>query len=351
MFKKYFISICFIALAGFAFAQDTKHDTIPATRDGGLGIDTSMNYDDLLSDFDVFLDSILAPRSYFLTDLSVAQGYFNFTNRRNTKVSLVRRNVWSPTIGYYAKSGLGISVTGYVVNDSVHSNLYQVSLAPSFDYLKNRDLAIGISYQRYFTKDSLPFYTSPLQNEMNGYFLWRKSWLKPGITASYGWGSHTEYKKREVIYKRLVETAAANGTIRLIDTILILTKNKESIVDFSLAGSLRHDFYWLNIFSQKDYIRFTPVVSVSAGTQKFGFNQTNGISGGIYAVNRLNADYANRNISLEQKFRILSMSLYLRGDYSLGKFFFQPQLLLDYYFPAKDNNFAALFSINAGFMF
>jgi len=43
--------------------------------------------------------------------------------------------------------------------------------------------------------------------------------------------------------------------------------------------------------------------------------------------------------------------MYLRGEYSIGKFFFQPQLVLDYYFPADTQNFNALFTVNAGFFF
>jgi hypothetical protein len=337
MVRKYFIIICFIATGGWAHSQTTRPDSIPVTDDTGLAIDTSMDYEDLLSDLDLFLDSILAPRSYFLVNLSVAQGYFNFTNSTNTRIKVVQKTSLSPTIGYYSKSGLGLTLAGYMVNDSQHMNLYQLSFSPSYDYLKDRDFAAGIAYLRYFTKDSLSFYTSPLQNEVNGYFLLRKTWLQPGIAASYGWGSKTEYTKR----RRFID--------RLGIYVPVITTTEKSIIDFSVTTSVRHDFYWLNIFSKKDYMRLTPQLAFSSGTQKFGFNQTTG----TYGVNGNNVLYNAGSVNLDNKLRFqpLSLTLYVRPEYSVGKFYIQPQFILDYYFPGKKNNLTTLFSINTGFAF
>jgi hypothetical protein len=325
-------------MAGYARSQDTaRHDPAVVTSVDDMAIDTSMDYDELMNDLDLFLDSILSPRSYFLANLSVGQGYFNFTNRTNTRIKSTQKFVWSPTLGYYAKGGFGVTLSGSMVRDSVRLKFYQLSLSPSYDYLKNRKLAAGISYIRYFTKDSLPFYTSPLQNEVNAYFLWRKSWLKPSIAASYGWGSRSEYNKRQRFIARLLKRA------------VVITNTEESIADFSLTFSLRHDFYWLNIFSKKDNIRFSPQLSFAGGSQKFGFNQTSG----TYVSNSDNVLYSAGSVNLdkEMKFQPLSLTLYLRAEYSVGKFFIQPQLLLDYYFPGEDKNFTTLFSLNLGFMF
>jgi hypothetical protein len=53
----------------------------------------------------------------------------------------------------------------------------------------------------------------------------------------------------------------------------------------------------------------------------------------------------------ELKFQPLSLTFYLRSEYSLGKFFIQPQFIVDYYFPASSNNLNTMFSVNAGFIF
>jgi hypothetical protein len=337
MLKKTIFIICLAMSACFAYSQNSKTDTLPAAVDNSLAMDTSMDYDDLMDDLSLFLDSILAPHSYFLVNLSVGQGYFNFTNKNNTNISSTKKFTWTPTVGYYAKGGFGATLTGYMVNDSVHLNLYQLSFSPSYDFLKNRNLAAGLAYIRYFTKDSLRFYTSPLQNEINGYFLWRKSWLQPGIAVNYGWGSRKDYQKQLKFLKRL--------RIRYYQ----VTTTEESVNDFSLTASLRHDFYWLGVFSSKDYIKFNPQLSFSSGTQKFGFNQTSG----TYGVLRNNVLFNAGNVNLDDKvkFQPLSLTFYLRGEYSIGKFFLQPQMIFDYYFPAESKNLTTLFSINAGFMF
>ena len=63
--------------------------------------------------------------------------------------------------------------------------------------------------------------------------------------------------------------------------------------------------------------------------------------------------YSSENVHLDDqlKFQPLSLTLFLRAEYSIGKFFIQPQFAMDYYFPAKSNNFSTLFSVNTGFMF
>jgi hypothetical protein len=135
-----------------------------------------------------------------------------------------------------------------------------------------------------------------------------------------------------------------NGVTRINST--------ESISDFSVITSIRHDFYWLGVFSYKDHFRFTPQLSFISGTQKFGFNQ----SANTYATivrNGANVLYNSEDFYLDDQldFQPLSMTMFIRGEYSFGKFFVQPQLILDYYFPTKQDNFSSLFSVNLGFIF
>jgi hypothetical protein len=336
MFKRYLIIAGLLACCGFGYGQTTEPDSLPPT-DEGLGIDSTIDYDQLFDEMQDFLDSILSPPSYFVAYVSASQGYFNFTNKSNTRLRILRKISLSPTIGYYSKSGWGIAASGYMLSDSQRLKLFQASLTPSWDYLKDPDLAAGFAYTRYFTKDSLQFYTSPLQNEFNGYFLWRKPWLQPGLMANYGWGSRTEVSERRVFLSRL-------GI-----TVPVTTTTKESVIDFSLTGSVRHDFYWLDIFSQRDFIRVAPMFLFTAGTQKFGFNQTNATT----RVARNNVLYNAGNVNLDNalKFQPLSVAFYLRTEYSTGRFFIQPQFILDYYFPAESENLSMLFSLNAGIQF
>jgi hypothetical protein len=305
-------------------------------------IDTTLNYDELFQDFDAFMDSILSPHSYFLLSLSAGKGFYSFESKTNFEIITTRKVTYSPTMGYYHKSGAGLTATGYIVDDGNNFNFYQAGITPSFDYLENKRFATGISYTRYFTKDSLPFYTTPLQNELYAYFIYRKWWVRPMVALSYGWGSRSDVEERETLIEDL----------RLRRRGYIFINTKESIADFSLITSVRHDFYWLDVFTYRDHIRFTPQITFTSGTQKFGFNQSSNTYGTLIR-NNSNVLYSTDNVFLDDRtnFQPLSLTLHLRGEYSIGKFFVQPQFAMDYYFPASDRHFNTLFSINAGLMF
>ena len=343
MHKKWFVILSFLLLGQSVFPQDSSADSLIVPKKAIAINDTDkINYDELFRDLDFFLDSLLMPRSYFLGSLSLTKGYFNFSNKSSTLLQTTQKFTYLPTIGYYHKSGLGITSVGYIVNDEENLNFYQFSLTPSFDYLQNRSFATGISFSRYFTKDSLPFYTSPLQNDLYAYFSYRKWWIRPTVAVSYGWGSRSDYEKRE----------SQIQSLRLRPRGYTYINSKESINDFSLTTSIRHDFYWLDIFTYNDHIRLTPQIAFTSGTQKFGFNQTTNTYGQIIQTGT-NVLFNSENIYLDDKlnFQPLSLTMYLRTEYSLRKFFIQPQVILDYYFPAETNNFSTVFSINAGFMF
>jgi hypothetical protein len=343
MIKNWSICLAFLISSFAGYTQVSPADSVLIKTDSSIfAVDTSLDYDALFRDFDAFMDSLLTPRSYSLLSLSVGKGYYNYSNKTEYSISTTQKLNYSPTIGYFHKGGLGIAATGYIVHDGENLNLYQAGITASFDYLQNRSIATGISYTRYITRDSLPFYTTPLQNELYGYFMYRKSWFKPSVALSYGWGSRSDYMQREELIQDL----------RLRRRGFTYINTEETVSDFSVLASVRHDFYWLEVFANHDHIRLTPQLAFTSGTQKFGFNQ----SSSTYATTirtGSNVLFNTDNVYLDDQldFQPLSLTMYLRGEYSIGKFFVQPQLVLDYYFPATTNNFNTLFSVNAGFFF
>jgi hypothetical protein len=305
-------------------------------------IDSTIDYDLLLQDMEFFLDSISSPHSYLLGSLAMGRGFYNYSSKSTVYLETAKSFTYTPTIGYFHKSGLSVNATGNIVNHDDKLDLYQVAVSPGYDYFENKDFATGIAFTKFFTKDSLDFYTTPLQNELFGYFTYRKWWIRPTVALSYGWGSRTDYMERETLIQDL--RLRRSGVTRI--------NSKESISDFSVITSLRHDFYWLGVFSYKDHFRFTPQLSFISGTQKFGFNQ----SANTYATivrTGANVLYNSEDFYLDDQldFQPLSLTMFLRGEYSFGKFFIQPQLILDYYFPTQQNNFSTLFSVNLGFIF
>ena len=342
MLKKGFIILLLFSIRMQGYSQATVMDTTGKKNKTVVSTDTTFDYDLLMQDLEYFLDSISSPHSYFTGSLSIGKGYFNFVNKSDFFLTTAQKFTYTPTLGYFHKSGLGITATSNIVNAEDKLNLYQFSISPGYDYLENKNLATGFSFTKYFTKDTLPFYTTPLQNELYGYFTYRKWWLRPTVAVSYGWGSRTDYMEREALIQDL--RLRRNGIIRI--------NSKESVSDFSVISSVRHDFYWLNIFSYKDHFRFTPQLSFISGTQKFGFNQ----SANTYATvvrTGANVIYNSENVFLDDQlnFQPLSLTMFLRGEYSFGKIFIQPQMVMDYYFPATEKNFSAFFSFNVGFVF
>ena len=154
MLKKYFITTGIILLSFACSSQVTPKDTIPDITDDLLTMDTTMDYDDLMSELDLFLDSLLAPRSFFLISPTAGSGYFNYPNTTTNKIESKKRPVFTPTIGYYHKSGPGITLSGNLISDQQQLEMYQFSVAPSFDIIKNQNWIAGVSYVHYFTKDS-----------------------------------------------------------------------------------------------------------------------------------------------------------------------------------------------------
>lgn len=342
MMKRWSILPALFLLVLTAHAQVNPADTTIKPVDTDLLTDTSINYDELFQDFDAFMDSILSPHSYVLFSLSASKGFYNFENKTTSDVTVSKKLTYSPILGYYHKSGLGIAGTGYIVDDGTKMNFFQGAITPSFDYLQNKQIATGFSYTRFFTKDSLPFYTTPIQNELYAYFTYRKWWFRPTLAISYGWGSRTEYEERETWIQDL----------RLRRRGFTYINTEETVSDFSVMASVRHDFYWLDVLTYRDHIRFTPQVTFTSGTQKFGFNQSS-TTYASFLRSTSNILYNSDSYYLDDEldFQPLSLTLFLRGEYAIGKFFVQPQFALDYYFPAATKNFNTLFSVNLGVMF
>lgn len=247
--------------------------------------------------------------------------------------------MFSPQVSYYHKSGLGVALTGFLISENGKSNPYQFAASPFYDYVKPMNYSTGISFTRYFTKQNLSFYTTPIKNELYTYFNYKKWWLEPGIALSYGWGSKTEYDQAEVEILRKRSMPSKKN--------IIYIKFDESVKDLSLLVSLRHNFEWYKVLSSKDMLTVTPALLLSAGTQNFGLN-TSFSSNSKYINN--NVLPANSNIKNIQGLNFQSSAFLLRLNYSIRKFYLSPQLLLDYYLQQSANRFNSVYSFSIGYI-
>lgn len=329
-----------IVLTGFGEpvrAQKTRLDSLFASAD------TTAVLDSLLEGFDKYLDSLYQPKSFFNISLGIGTGFFSFKNNNTFEYNTEKQLIFSPTAGYYHKSGLGISVNGFLMNENGKLNAYQYSMTPSFDYLKNKNFSTGISFTRYYTKEDLSFYTTPLKNELYSYFIFKKWWIQPGVAMSYGWGSRTEYSKEEIILNSVrFQNALGRGAN------YIYVESNESVKDYAVLLSVRHNFSWYKIFNSKDMFTVIPVIMVSGGSQNFGFNTSFSSPSQVVTNNFLPS---NSNITSVSGFDTQSTTCILRVDYSVGKFYVQPQAYFDYYLHNADNRFNMVYAISAGFNF
>lgn len=328
-------TVLLIFISFQTYAQVGKLDSLFSSRD------TTAVMDSLMKDFDKFLDSLSSPKSFFAVNLGIGTGFFNFENKNSVFLTTERKLIFSPSIGYYHRSGLGISAMGFLMNDQ-GLQLYQFAFSPSYDLIK-RKFSTGISYTRYFSKDSLNFYATPIQNEVFAYFSYKGWWLRPSVNFSYGWGSKTEYERRRLWRYNVILSRP--------DRYNVTIKNEETVQDFSMTVSLRKDFDWYDVVSKNDNITFTPVVMLNSGTQNFGFNTS-------YSYNftpiRANSLPSNQEITDKTGFALQSASLALRCSYLKGRFMIQPQVLFDYYLPQMDedlNRLNTAFAITAGWSF
>lgn len=305
-----------------------------------MSSDTTSVIDSLMKDFDDFLDSLAAPKSFFNVSLGAGTGIFSFENKTSVFFTSEKKLVLSPSVGYFHKSGLGFSATGYMINEGGNLNLYQYVFTPSFDIIKRR-FSTGISFSKYISKDSLNFYTTPIQNELFAYFSYKKWWLRPSVSVSYGWGSKTEYEKRKYkIQRRLLQRSRS---------YYVTIRNEESVNDLSVTLSLRKDFNWYGVLIKNDAVSFTPVILLNSGTQNFGFNTSYTYT--LPTAIRVNSLPGNSNITDKTNFAAQSLSMVLRGNYLKGKFMLQPQVLFDYYLPDAEDKFNSIISLTAAVNF
>ena len=334
--KKIATLVLFMAFIQTGIAQSGKLDSLFSNKD------TTAVLDSLMADFDKFLDSLAAPKSFFAVSVGVGTGQFSFEDKNSVFFNSEKKLIVSPVVGYYHKSGLGLSATAFSLIDDGKFNFYQFAFSPSYDYIK-RKFSTGISYTRYFSKDSLNFYSTPICNEIFAYFSWKKWWVRPTINIAYGWGSSEEYEKRK--FERLARLLSQR------DRYYVIIKNEESVRDFSVNFSLRKDFDWYDVLGKNDNVTLTPVLLLNSGTQTFGFNTSYSYS---FNTIRSNSLPSNQEISDNTDFALQSTSLALRVSYLKKKFLVQAQTLFDYYLLDlydEGSRLNTVFSLTAGISF
>jgi hypothetical protein len=306
--------------------------------------DTTAVLDSLMKDFDKFVDSLTAPKSFFAIDVGLGNRTFSINNNSLNTQSTNSSLSIMPSLGYYHKSGLGLSVMSFFANYQGKTEAFQHAITPSYDYDGDK-IAAGISYTRYLGKDSAIASSSPYENDWYGYFHVRtKNNWRFGVAMGYADGG----------FKDMV---SYSDSIRRFNTVLqrfewvyvrstISSDNK--IKDFMVSASVRKDYEWSHLLTRKDNLtlNLTGYLVTGASKIKSNFNQT-------YMVRQIELSKLRRSYASADGtgFQFQSVALSAGLYYSIGKFNIQPVWFVDYYLPASDQKISSVFSLVAGFSF
>lgn len=329
------ICLCFVAFVCIhAKAQD--EELFASEKD-------SLAYIDSLRTVLKDLLGSTAPKSFADFSLGVGNGSFS-EKTANSISSITKKAFYSINAGYYHKSGFGFTANGLITTDNKKLTLFQSSISPSYDYSTKKDWGFGLSYSRYFNQDSLSFYTTPLVNEWYVYGVYKGGWLRTSLAFDYAKGSMSDViKSSRLIIRRNPQTGRLD-TLRLTVTETANTK----IRDISTLLSLQHSFEW---YGNKNVFIFTPTFLLVAGTANYGTNlQSSGYFQGPRG-NIVPTQGSSSTTNAKDAFKLQSASLILNATYTIGDFYIQPQMLIDYSFPATSPQWNTVFNLAIGISF
>ena len=125
------------------------------------------------------------------------------------------------------------------------------------------------------------------------------------------------------------------------------------ISSYSIAGSVEHSFMFFNLFSIKDGIIITPQLSLISGINTYDVSHTSSLANfSTYTKQRLRRIRHFQSQSNNEQYQLQSVGLDLDVNYSIGKFYFEPDLYLNYYLPdTNDERFTQIFNFNIGITF
>jgi hypothetical protein len=267
-------------------------------------------------------DSASASSGTIYTGLS--NGYFS---PKSSSSSISQLN-WNFGASYSHKSGLGIAISSYMTKDKNVNKIYQTAITPSYDYNLSATWGGGISYTHYFTADSVSFDLSPLKNELYGYLNYKKFFLSPTLAVNYAYGTE----------KDVLQTQRRT-----------ITKSV-SVHDIDFLFSVSHAFDIGSVFSGNDGFTITPTALVMYGTNTYGAN----IIGGKlprFTSNKRAAKLAQALATPANTAAWQYFTFTCNFSYSIGKFYIEPELVLDYTIPKAESQWNQLFIVTAGVNF
>lgn len=317
-----------------AKAQQTQVDT------------TGINVDSLEKEINAFLDlydSLKAPKSYWLVSLGVGNTQFSVRNMALNAQQSATNLSFTPTIGYYDKSGLGITYNNYLLTETGKTQLLQHALTLSYDYLKEETVTGGISYTRFFGKKEFVNASSPYDNDVLAYIQFGKEKLKGGAMLGFSGGRY-----RETLQYLDSQTVRMPLTGQLVTQYFYVNDTSDIRVrDISFIPYIRYNLT-LNGIGKKDYFSIQPALMLLGAANRVTVDSKGAVRQRL--ILSRSRSYSETD-SQTNSFSFQSIGVQLDAAWYIGKFFINPQLYLDYYLLSSKNKLSALYSVQTGFMF
>ena len=300
--QKILLLIIFLVLSVKNFSQTKSVE--PADKDST----------EILKDLMEILSDAEKPASYFTIDVGIGNRVFNVQNNvLNSKLTPVSTFIYSPSLLYHHKSGLYFSGGINLLNDNKKGfGINQSSLSAGYELPENSNTDFAIAYTHIFVNDIFSPYASPVHNDLYAAYVYKKTWIRPGIAADYSGGEYGDVKRIRLLY----------------DSINTRLKS------FSLIPFISHEFKWQEVFNKKDGITFTSSLMMNMGKSKLAFkHNTNAVNLANFLTKK------GRLPKFENtKFQAESIGLGLDASYVTGKFSIEPQGYFDYYLPSTTTN-------------
>jgi hypothetical protein len=270
--------------------------------------------------------------------IGFGNGAFSSNNQAANATGYTDQLIYTPAVLYRTKTGFSFGLTGYLTNDSSNRvTLYQTGASAAYEHY-GEEVTVSVSYTRYLTDTKKYNNKSVYQNDFYSYIKKAKGIIQPGVALGFANGQYKESNLASFILHRPLNPRG--------DTLIVAidsTDNKSSY--FSISPYIEHDFSFYKLFAKDDQLDFTPSFIVNFGSDKFTQTHTNKL------FNRP-AFSKRKKVEGSNKLQVQSVAGSIDLSYTVGKFYLEPTLYMDYYLPQTTaKRLTTIYCITAGITF
>ena len=181
---------------------------------------------------------------------------------------------------------------------------------------------------------SLIIPTQPIKTIFYTTLQYKKAVVKPSLSIGYSTGNFKEINI---------------DTLKNLNNRIVKDSTKNSIKNFSMSLGVEHSFDFEKIFGFDDNLSLIPQLLLVAGNEKL---TTTHINKSLALFASQSKRIKSRRTNQKTAFGLQSLAMSFDINYSIGKFYVEPNLYVDYYLPATtEKRVSSFYSLTAGISF